>query len=78
MDNKMPKETYSIPAKEGILTIVSILITATLIELDAAVVFTSLSAIISSIMFILDMLYCYSKQIKFLTRKLRKKEKTLD
>ena len=81
MDNKkMPKGTYDLPTKEGILTIVAVLITATLIEMDSSLILIIISGAISISMFIMDMLYCYSKQVKHIRKKLKlfKKEKTLD
>lgn len=78
MENKMPKGTYSIPAKEGILTIIAVLITATLIEMDADIILLVLSGTISIVMFLLCMIYCYSRQISYIRKKITKKEKTLD
>lgn len=76
---KMPKGTYSIPAKEGIMTLAVTTITAILIEIDANIILILASFVITIVMASLCMLYCYSMQLKYLVKKLRRKErKTLD
>lgn len=75
---KMPRGTYTLPNKEGILTIVAASLTVGLIDIDSSLVLIIPSACISISMFILDMLYCYSDQIKYLRKKITKKGKTLD
>lgn len=77
-ETKMPKGTYTLPTKEGLLTLVTILITATLIEMDAWIILIILSSVISLIMAILCIMFCYSRQIAYIRKRLFKKEKTLD
>ena len=74
----MPRGTYSIPTKEGIMALAVTAITAMLIDMDANIVLILASFTITIVMASICLLYCYSRQIKFLTKKLRKKEKTLD
>lgn len=71
-------KTHNIPTKEAILSLIVALITATLIEMDTSIILILFSGGIMMMMFILDMIYAYQEYIKFLTKKLRKKEKTLD